>query len=50
MGPEFIKDAGKTAMVVEALYGLSQEEQLLEATFVNVWRLPILSGRSRFMA
>ena len=30
-GPEFMKDARKTAVIVRALYCLSQQEQLSEA-------------------
>ena len=37
LGPEFSKDAGKTAVIVWALCDKNQQEQLLETTLLSVW-------------
>ena len=37
MGPDFGKDARKTAVIVRALYGLKSAGVALEATLLDVW-------------
>ena len=37
LGPEFGKDTRRTAVIARALYGLSQQEQFLEATLPDAW-------------
>ena len=39
LGPEFGRDARTTAVIVRALYGLNQQEYLLEATLIDEWNL-----------
>ena len=43
LGPEFGKDAGRTAVIVWALYGLTQQEQHLGATLPDAWNPWVIS-------